>query len=79
MKVYYKVVFLNFSACTKNFPRLIICIKILPGENLFVCLGFSSYSRIFHSYGVVTISGEGLEILTYARHSWPFFSVSHLL
>ena len=32
---------------------------------------FSSHSRIFHSYGDVTIKGEGLQIWTYARHSWP--------
>ena len=37
-----------------------------------VCLfwGFTSISRIFHSNGNVTITGEGLQILTYARHSW---------
>ena len=27
---------------------------------------------MFHSYKDVTITGEGLQILTYARHSWPF-------
>ena len=32
--------------------------------------GLTSHSRIFHSYGDVTITGEGLQILTYARHSW---------
>ena len=32
---------------------------------------FSSHSRIFHSFGDVIITGEGLQILTYARHSWP--------
>ena len=31
---------------------------------------FSSHSRIFHSYGDVTITGEGQQILTYSRHSW---------
>ena len=25
---------------------------------------------MFHSYGNVTIAGEGLQILTCARHSW---------
>ena len=43
----------------------------------FVCLivwNFSSHSRIFHSYKDVTIAGEGLQILTYARHSWPLSS-----
>ena len=39
---------------------------------LFVCLfvwGLSSNSKIFHSYGDASITGEGLQILTYARHS----------
>ena len=35
-----------------------------------VCLGGSRPTReFFHSYGDVTITGEGLQILTYARHS----------
>ena len=34
----------------------------------------SSHSRVFHSYGDVSIAGEGLQILTYARHSWPMSS-----
>ena len=41
--------------------------------------GFSSHSRIFHSYGdVFIISGEGLQILTYVRHSWPLSSEGSL-
>ena len=46
----------------------------------FVCLFgvFPPYSRIFHSYGDVTIAGEGLQILTCARQSWPLRSVSSL-
>ena len=46
-----------------------------------ICLlvwGFSSHSRIFHSYGNVTITGEGLQILTYARHLWPLSSETSL-
>ena len=35
---------------------------------------YSPHSRIFHSYGDVFIAGEGLQILTYARHSWPLSS-----
>ena len=35
-------------------------------KSLFVCL-FSSHSRIYHSYGDITITGES-QILTYARH-----------
>ena len=48
---------------------------------LFVCSFvwvFSSHSRIFHSYGNVTICGEGLQILTYARPSWPLRSEGSL-
>ena len=30
-----------------------------------------SHSRIFHLYGDIIIAGEGLQILTYAQHSWP--------
>ena len=49
--------------------------------------GVSSHSRIFHSYGDVSITGEWLQILTYARHlsllmvieQWGFFNVPHLL
>ena len=44
---------------------------------VYVCLfiwSLSSHSKIFHSCGDVTIAGEGLQILTYARHSWPLSS-----
>ena len=34
----------------------------------------SSHSRIIHSFGDVTIAGQGLQILTYARHLWPLRS-----
>ena len=33
---------------------------------MFVC---STHSRIFHSYGDVILTGEGLQILTYTRLS----------
>ena len=52
----------------------------------FVYLGFSSHSSIFHSFGDVNITGEGLQILTYIVSSAPmaieqrgFFGVPHLL
>ena len=38
----------------------------------------SSHSRIFNSYGDVTIAGEGLQILTYAQHLWPLSSEGSL-
>ena len=44
---------------------------------IWVC-SFSSHSRIFHSYGDVTIAGERLQILTYDRHSWPLSSENSL-
>ena len=46
-----------------------------------VCLfvwGFSSHSVIFNPYGDVTNTGEGLQILTIARHSWSFRSAGSL-
>ena len=49
-------------------------------HSLFVCLDFSSHSRIFNLFGDVTIAGEGLQILThaYAWHSWPLSSEGSL-
>ena len=44
----------------------------------FVCLELSSHSRIFHSFRDVTIAGEWLQILTYARNSWPLTSEGSL-
>ena len=38
----------------------------------------SSHSRILHSYGDVTTAGEGLQILTNARRSWPMSSEGSL-
>ena len=45
-----------------------------------VCLFwmFSSHSRIFHLCEDVTITGEGLQILTYARYSWQLSSEGSL-
>ena len=40
---------------------------------LFVC-GLTSHSKFFHSFGDVIINGEGLQILIYARHTWPLSS-----
>ena len=47
--------------------------------SLFVYFwGFSFHSRIFHSYGNVTITREGQQILTYASHSWTLRSEGSL-
>ena len=40
---------------------------------LFVC-GFTSPLRFFLLYGDMTITSEGLQILTYTRHSLPLSS-----
>ena len=42
-------------------------------------LGFSSHLRYFHSHGDVTITGEGLQILTYSLHWWQFSIEGSLL
>ena len=44
----------------------------------FVCLEFIVPLKNLHSYGDVTIAGEGLQILTYARHSWQLSSEGSL-
>ena len=41
----------------------------------FVC---SSHSRFFHSYGDVTITGERLQIMTYAWPTWQLSSKGSL-
>ena len=43
----------------------------------YVC-GFPSHLRIFHSYGDITMTGDGLQILTYARHLWTLNSEGSL-
>ena len=40
--------------------------------------GSTSHLRMFHSYGDVNIAFEGLQILTYARHSRPLSSEDSL-
>ena len=48
-------------------------------RRLFVCLFVcSTHSRIFHSFGDATITGEGLQILTHARHLRPLSSEGSL-
>ena len=48
-------------------------------NSLSLILFYGSFlSRMFHSYGDVTITGEGLQILTFARISWPLSSEGYL-
>ena len=41
--------------------------------------GITSHLRIFHAYGDITITAQGLQTLTYARHSWPLSSEGSLV
>ena len=59
------------EACTTKEMLKMSC--LLLTLNLLI-ITFTSYSRIFHSFGDVTITGEGLQIFTYTRHSWPLSS-----
>ena len=45
---------------------------------LFICLGFYVPIENFSIYGVVTIIGERLQNLTYARYSWLLCSEGSL-
>ena len=54
--------------------RLFFTNVLLTGIVCMFIWSLWSHSRIFHSYGNVTIAGEELQILTYARHSWPLSS-----
>ena len=38
----------------------------------FFVQSFSSNSIILHAYGAFSITGDGLQIRTYAQHSWTF-------
>ena len=46
----------------------------LLGHSLFVLGVYRPTGDFFHLYGDVTIAGEGLQIFTYTRHSWPLTS-----
>ena len=50
-----------------GYPKMkVVCLFV----DCLLVWRFSSHSRFFHSYGDVTISGKGLQMLTYAWHSW---------
>ena len=46
---------------------------------LWVCVEFIVPLENFHSYRDVTITGERLQILIYARYSWPLSSEGSLM
>ena len=47
-------------------------------NSVWFFFSLSFLSKPFQSYGDVTIAGEGLQILTYARNSWPLISKGSL-
>ena len=55
----------------------IINYRSIITATLFVW-GLSFLSRIFQAYGDVTITGEGLQMLTYFLHSWALSSEGSL-
>ena len=46
--------------------------------NVLLVWSWPFHSRIDHSYKNVIIAGEGLQILTYARHSWQLSLKAYL-
>ena len=70
--------YMSFVYCV-YIINTILCYPCYPLYCLFlVWLGLLSHWRIFHSYGDVTITGEGLQNLTHARHTWPLSSEGSL-
>ena len=62
---------------TKEYAKYI---RIVIYQFLLVYLGLSSHSRIFHSYGDVTIIGEGLQLLeigNYCKKKFKFYHNSN--
>ena len=74
----FKISIFSYQNSTGLFVAQIL---FLVPNYVLVCLcvwSSSSHSRILHSYGDVTITGEGLQILTNARHSKPLSSEGSL-
>ena len=60
----------EFFTHIETSPRPVKSCKLV--RILFVCLGFFRPTREFFTHmETLTIAGEGLQILTYARHLWP--------
>ena len=77
----FKIFKIIFGGFKNKWPigHIAQLIKTAPINNFFLFIWrLLSHSRIFHSYGDITIAGERLQILTYARHSWPLSSEGSL-
>ena len=56
-----------FSTCSFFLLHRLLCpLPYIPNVGGFFVWNISSHSRIFHSFGDVTITSEGLQIVTYA-------------
>ena len=62
---------LNLDNVKQRVEHMVINKQIMQ---LFVCLLGVNHSRFFYWYGDVTVTSEGLQIFTYARHTWPLCS-----
>ena len=63
------------------FPSYSIHTSVCVVFGFLVCFfvwSLSSHSRVFHSNGDVTITGERLKILTNVRRSWPLSNEDNL-
>ena len=61
-----------------QFIKKILLSRMSWWESWRCLFGLSSHPRIFHSYGDITVTSEGLQTLIYARHSWPLTSEGSL-
>ena len=71
----------TLKSCRTNISAQCDTLKVNTVDSvcLFLwALSWRSHSSMFHSYGDVTITGEGQQILTYARHSRPLSSEGSL-
>ena len=69
--VFFYHFFLKIQVCMMLRNSVYVYLETyLTNLCLFVC-GSWSFSKIFHSYGVVTFTGDGLQIFIYTEHLWP--------
>ena len=76
--IWQLIICIGWTCVQNNEPVLFLCLL----TNYFVCLflfvcSLLSHSRNFPSWRI-TIAAEGLQILTFARHSWPLSSEGSL-
>ena len=70
MDCYCLTILLIFYQIIKTYYSYNLLEQKMVSMDFYICLGFSSHSKIVHSYGNVNIGGERLQILTFGRHPW---------